>query len=61
MEPFKEPIYVTRPLLPDLARVEDKLKEIWESKWLTNCGPQHELLEAALTEKLKVCSGQAFL
>lgn len=54
MEPFKEPIYVTRPLLPDLARVEDKLKEIWESKWLTNCGPQHELLEAALMEKLKV-------
>ena len=54
MEPFKEPIYVTRPLLPDLHKVQAKLQEIWDSQWLTNCGPQHEKLEAALTDKLKV-------
>jgi dTDP-4-amino-4,6-dideoxygalactose transaminase len=52
--PFSEPIYVTRPVLPDLSRVQMKLREIWQSKWLTNCGPQHNLLEAALREKLKV-------
>ena len=54
MEPFKEPIYVTRPLLPDLNKVQNKLQEIWTSQWLTNCGPQHKLLETALTKKLQV-------
>ena len=54
MQSFKEPIYVTRPLLPDLADVEAKLKEIWDCQWLTNCGPQHKLLEEALTKELKV-------
>lgn len=54
LKPFEEPIYVTRPLLPDLSRIEEKLKEIWASKWLTNCGPQHKLLEEALTKTLKV-------
>lgn len=54
MKPFKEPIYVTRPLLPDLTKVQEKLKEIWDSKWLTNCGPQHRLLEEKLQERLQV-------
>lgn len=51
---FKEPIYVTRPLLPDLDLVTNKLKEVWDSKWLTNNGPQHILLEKSLKETLKV-------
>jgi len=54
MKPFEQPIYVTRPLLPDLADVNDKLKEIWASGWLTNNGPQHAALEAALRTELKV-------
>lgn len=54
MKPFSSPIYVTRPLLPDLTKVQEKLQEIWDNKWLTNCGPQHKLLEEALTKKLKV-------
>lgn len=51
---FTEPIYVTRPLLPDLDLVTNKLKEVWDSKWLTNNGPQHILLEKSLKETLKV-------
>lgn len=39
IKPFKEPIYVTRPFLPPLNEYADGLKEIWDSKWLTNNGP----------------------
>ena len=54
MKPFVEPIYVTRPMFPPLQEVENKLKEIWSDRWLTNCGKQHALLENALSVKLKV-------
>ncbi len=54
MKPFEEPIYVTRPLLPDLKEVTEKLKDVWESKWLTNGGPQHIALEKRLQETLRV-------
>ncbi|MBT0663399.1 DegT/DnrJ/EryC1/StrS family aminotransferase [Geobacter pelophilus] len=53
-KPFHTPIYVTRPLLPDLNNVTEKLDEIWKSQWLTNNGPQHELLEKELLGALKV-------
>jgi dTDP-4-amino-4,6-dideoxygalactose transaminase len=36
---FEQPIYVTRPYLPDLDLFYEGLKEIWESQWLTNNGP----------------------
>ena len=39
LKPFKEPIYVTKPYLPDLEDFKEGLKEIWTSKWLTNNGP----------------------
>jgi len=54
MKPFKKPIYITSPLLPDLQEVSDKLKEVWASGWLTNNGPQHNLLEKELLNVLKV-------
>lgn len=50
----KEKIFVTQPLLPDLADVEKHLKEIWESKWLTNMGSKHNELESRLKDVLKV-------
>jgi len=53
-EAFAEPIYVTRPVFPKLEEVTEKLKEIWESKWLTNNGPQHMLLEKELQKYLQV-------
>lgn len=51
--PFEQPIYVTRPILPDLAAFTGRLKDVWDSKWLTNHGRQHDLLERALAAYLK--------
>ena len=54
IEPFENNIYVTRPVFPTIEEVTDKLQDIWLSKWLTNNGPQHFMLEKELTEFLKV-------
>ena len=50
----KDIITVTSPLLPNLDEFTESLKEIWESKWITNNGQFHQKLEAALAEYLKV-------
>lgn len=47
-------ITVTSPLLPNLDEFYALLKEIWNSKWITNNGSFHRQLEAALAEYLKV-------
>ena len=47
-------ITVTSPLLPDLEDFTVLLKEIWESKWITNNGSFHRQLEKELAEYLKV-------
>ncbi len=54
LKPFDKPIYITRPLLPNLKEVTEKLEEVWASGWLTNNGPQHMALEKALQSKLGV-------
>jgi dTDP-4-amino-4,6-dideoxygalactose transaminase len=53
-EAFAAPVYVTRPLLPPLAALMDRLREVWDSRQLTNIGAQHERLEAALRVYLDV-------
>ncbi|MBP3756294.1 MAG: DegT/DnrJ/EryC1/StrS family aminotransferase [Prevotella sp.] len=50
----KNNITVTSPLLPNLDEFHEMLKEIWDSKWVTNNGSFHKRLEAALAEYLKV-------
>lgn len=47
-------ITVTSPLLPDRGELDLMLKEIWDSKWITNNGQFHKQLEKALCEYLKV-------
>ena len=47
-------ITVTSPLLPNLDEFHELLKEVWNSKWITNNGSFHRQLEAALAEYLKV-------
>lgn len=47
-------ITVTSPLLPDLADFNALLKEIWDSKWITNNGSFHKQLEKELAAYLKV-------
>ena len=47
-------ITVTSPLLPDIEEYNVLLKEIWESKWITNNGTFHKQLEKELASYLKV-------
>lgn len=47
-------ITVTSPLLPNLDEFNELLKQIWDSKWITNNGHFHKQLEAALREYLGV-------
>ena len=49
-----KPITVTSPLLPDLDEFIPYLKQIWDSKWITNNGDFHQHLEKALCEYLGV-------
>jgi len=50
--PFGTPVFVTKPLLPPLESFVGRLEAIWNSGWLTNFGPQHKQLEAALSAHL---------
>lgn len=47
-------ITVTSPYLPNLDEFHEMLKEIWESKWVTNNGTFHNQLEKELATYLKV-------
>lgn len=47
-------ITVTSPLLPSLDDFNSLLKEIWDSKWITNNGSFHKQLEKELAAYLKV-------
>ena len=47
-------ITVTAPLLPNLDEFNELLKDIWESKWITNNGSFHRQLETELAKYLKV-------
>ena len=50
----KRQITVTAPLLPNLDEFQSLLKEIWDSKWITNNGSFHKQLEKELASYLKV-------
>jgi dTDP-4-amino-4,6-dideoxygalactose transaminase len=49
-----KPIYVTEPGLPLLEEYIDQLKDIWDSKWLTNMGSKHMELEHLVSKYLDV-------
>jgi dTDP-4-amino-4,6-dideoxygalactose transaminase len=49
-----QPVYVTRPTMPDLEGYFHLLEGIWERKWLANQGPLHEELEKKLSSFLGV-------
>lgn len=50
--PLDSPLYVSRPVLPPLEEFIPDLEEIWASHTLTNMGPFHARLEAALSERV---------
>ena len=47
-------INVTRSSLPLFEEYCDEIKDIWESRWLTNNGPKHSKLEGLLSKYLGV-------
>lgn len=47
-------ITVTSPLLPSLEEFNEMLKQIWDSKWITNNGQFHRQLEKELADYLRV-------
>lgn len=47
-------ILVTRSSMPSLEEYVDEIREMWESRWLTNMGPKHKVLQTKLTEYLGV-------
>lgn len=51
---FSEPIHVTRPVLSSLDDYTDKLREVWDSRWITNDGVLHQRLEKNLEKYLGV-------
>jgi dTDP-4-amino-4,6-dideoxygalactose transaminase len=53
MTPFEKPLYISRPLLPDLSKMQEKLQEVWDSQWLTNSGAQHQLFENKIKTMLR--------
>ncbi|MFJ5717810.1 DegT/DnrJ/EryC1/StrS family aminotransferase [Neobacillus sp. NPDC093127] len=46
-------IQVTRPSMPSFEEYIDEIKDLWESKWLTNMGKKHKQLEEGLEKYLK--------
>ncbi len=45
-------VNVTRSSMPDYAEYCAEIRELWDSRWLTNMGVKHRALEAALRERL---------
>lgn len=47
-----EQILVTQPTLPDYEEYCEEIKAIWASRWLTNMGKEHQMLQSRLEEFL---------
>ena len=47
-------INVTRSSMPSLEEYVDEIKDLWESRWLTNMGVKHQELQKNLLEYLDV-------
>lgn len=60
MKGLNKPVLITQPLLPDLNSLQIEIKEIYDSKWITNHGLKHNLLEQKLQEVLKVPNVSVF-
>lgn len=47
-------INVTRSSMPNFEEYCEEIKDIWDSRWLTNMGPKHKKLQADLVDYLGV-------
>ncbi|MBR6580141.1 MAG: DegT/DnrJ/EryC1/StrS family aminotransferase [Ruminococcus sp.] len=51
---MKKNINVTRSSMPSYEEYCEEIKELWESRWLTNMGTKHRQLQSDLEKYLKV-------
>lgn len=54
-------ILVTRSSMPPFEEYVEAIRPLWESAWLTNMGPNHELLMKKLAEYLQVSNLSLFV
>ena len=54
-------INVTRSSMPDFEEYCEEIKDLWESRWLTNMGAKHNKLKAELCDYLKVENTELFV
>ena len=47
-------ILVTRSSMPTFEEYCDEIKDLWNTRWLTNMGAKHQQLQAELEEYLAV-------
>ena len=45
-------INVTRSSMPDFAEYCEEIKDLWDSRWLTNMGAKHKAFQAQLEQYL---------
>ncbi len=53
-------INVTRSSMPTYEEYCEEIKDLWESRWLTNMGAKHNQLKAELCDYLKVPNTELF-
>mgnify|MGYP003430598415 CR=1 FL=1 len=51
---MNNPILVTQSSMPDLNEYIEEIKDLWDSKWLTNMGVKHQTLESQLVKYLNI-------
>ncbi len=55
------PINVTRSSMPTYEEYCEEIKDLWESRWLTNMGAKHNVLKEKLCDYLKVPNTELFV
>ena len=50
----EEPIRVARSSMPPFEEYAGMIRELWESRWLTNMGPKHDRLRELLKAYMQV-------
>lgn len=51
---INETIQVTRSSMPEFEEYIEEIRELWDTRWLTNMGTKHKLLESQLLNYLNV-------
>ena len=55
-----EKINVIRSSMPPFEEYVEEIRDIWDNRWLSNCGPKHQTLEQELSKYLGVDNTSLF-